>query len=346
MRIFHKSLALVIASIGLSVGCVFSVFAGNITVSSQYGTLDSMAQKRVGAGAVEIIPIGELEPNNRYLIQISSDNRIYPDVSAFVVDRENLDLFRNSQRFNGIGFSRRSAPYQISGTASTYGDHFLVIDNRYSVVVTKLVTAQIQLIRQLSEEQQKAIKGRIELLMLQALKDYDIPDFDVSVQPCGQINAMSAVKTGNITLCTEMMAKTFNKPGAFFGIFFHEVGHSALNLWRLPNASNEETVDEFAVQLLIRAAQGEALVREFAEYFSHGQAWMEAKSIIERGGKHPLSPQRIRNIADAARNPVELTERWNKQLYPYYKREALERIVQNPRKYDSVQLAISELKRR
>ena len=304
MPTVYKSLFLLLLSGALSIGILPPVFAGNITVSPNYGTLDSTAQKRVGAGSVEIIPLGELEPGNQYTIEIASDNRVYPDISAFVVDRENFEAFRNSQRFDGIGFSKRAAPYQVSGTASTYSDHFLVIDNRYSIVVTKLVTAQIRIVRQLSEEQRNAIRRRIELVMQQALKDYDIPDFDVSVQPCGQANAMSAVKTGNITLCTEMMAKTFKKPGAFFGIFFHEVGHSALNLWRLPNASNEETVDEFAVQLLIRANNGEDLVREFAEYFSTGQSWMEAKIIIEKGGKHPLSPQRIRNIADAARNPV------------------------------------------
>jgi hypothetical protein len=333
-------------SISLNLGLISSVIAGSVSVSSRYGTLDSTTQRRVGAGSVEIISLGILEPGTKYEIEISSDNRVYPDISAFVVDRENLDAFRSAQRFTGVGFSKRSAPYQITGSVSNISDYYLVIDNKYSVVVTKLVTAKILMNRQLSEEQINAIQRKIELLMQQALRDYDIPDFDVNVQPYGQVNAMSATKSGNITLCTEMMSKTLKKSGAFFGIFFHEIGHSALNLWRLPNASNEETVDEFAVQLLIRAGNGEALVREFADYFSSMEPWIEAKFIIERGGKHPLSPQRIRNITEAARNPVELTERWNKQLYPYYKREALERIIQNPRKYDSVPLAIAEIKRR
>ncbi len=346
MYFLYKFLAIFLVATLLNCGFLFLAAAGNVSVSSSYGTVDSTAQRRVGSGSVEIIPLGMLEAGTRYAIQITSDNRVYPDVSAFTVDRENLNAFRNAQRFNGIGFSKRSAPYQIDGLTSNSGEYFLVIDNRYSIVVTKLVTAQIQIIRQLSGDQRNAIQGRIKLLMQQALSDYDIPDFDVSVQPCGAVNAMSAVKNGNITLCTEMMAKTFNKQGAFFGIFFHEVGHSALNLWKLPNASNEETVDEFAVQLLIRAGNGEVLVREFAEFFSNGQPWIEAKQIIEQGGKHPLSTQRIRNIAEATRNPIELTERWNKQLYPYYKREALERIIQNPRKYDSPLLASAELNRR
>ena len=122
MSIFCKPIFLLLLSWVLSIGNVSAVFAGNITVSPNYGTLDSTAQKRVGAGSVEIIPLGELEPGNRYSIQIASDNRVYPDISAFVVDRENLDAFRSSQRFSGIGFSKRltKSPGQHQPTATIF----------------------------------------------------------------------------------------------------------------------------------------------------------------------------------------------------------------------------------
>ena len=113
-----------------------------------------------------------------------------------------------------------------------------------------------------------------------------------------------------------MIAKTGKQPGALVGIVYHEVGHSLLSLWGLPGHNNEDTADEFAVQLALRTPNEAKIIDQFASFFESGDPWMEARVMIEQGDRHSLGVQRVRNIRSALKAPKELTDRWNELTYP------------------------------
>lgn len=171
-------------------------------------------------------------------------------------------------------------------------------------------------------------------------------EFNIAVVPCGQVNAFSMKATGDIMICTETISKAAGRPGAFAGVLFHEVGHTLLELWGLPGADNEDMADEFAVQVLIRLGDGGNLVREFSEFFADGNPWLEARAIIQRGDRHTISTQRVRNLRGWTRDASGLVQRWNRLIYPNMTDEALRGIMTRPTQHDDRGLAETELRKR
>ena len=152
--------------------------------------------------------------------------------------------------------------------------------------------------------------------------------------------------TGDITMCTETISKAAGKPGAFAGVLFHELGHTLLGLWGLPGADNEDMADEFAVQVLSRLGNGADLIREFSEFFAGGNPWLEARAIIQRGDRHTISTQRVRNLQAWARDASGLVQRWNRLIYPNMTDDAFRAIRAHPTQHDDHVLAERELRKR
>lgn len=312
---------------------------GRVYVAPMFVSAPEDARLAVPAGKVEVRLLGDLREGSKVLVEAASDNKAFPDITVLAMDQDSIPAYLAGQHVEAVGFVRRAPPLRFTLTAPRAGRYVLVFDNRYSMLMTKQVRVRTTVAQQMSGYEVDQITGGINQLLRQVHTRYDVPAFGVRVQPCGMVNAFSKAKDGEITLCTEMIAKTVRSPGALIGITYHELGHSLLALWGLPGHDNEDTADEFAVQLALRSQRDAQVLDQFAAFFDTGDAWMEARAVIERGDRHTIGVQRARNIRQAIRNAKEVTARWNALTYQRMTSDALAGIVNNPQPLESADLA-------
>lgn len=335
---------------GLSALLLLLVMAhaqAEVFVSRIFATDDAFQQTvDIGSGKYWVLPLARRAVGNAYEVRIESGNKFFKDVTAFVADEENLERFRHHHSYQAEGVQKGVAPFAIRGTVRTSGKHYLVIDNSYALFVDKSVVVTVKIINTLPDSAVEHIKSTLENMYGSLKQNLVFPDFNINVRPCGQANAFSSLARGDIVLCTEMISRLANKPGALLGVLGHELGHTLLNLWGLPDAGNEDIADEFASIVLLEKADGGKAIEEYAAYFDRGNAEKEAEFIHRTGDRHSLSIQRIRNIREHATHANALFLRWNKQLYPHMTEEALRKIVAKPSANDDAALARAELARR
>lgn len=313
----------------------------DVHVTPIYVTAPSVQQYEVPANRALVIPLPGGQLGDRYRAEIAVVGGQFNDLSAYILDEHNRRLFDAGRGFYGDLRVREHTPFALTSEARQSGPHYLVLDNRYAVFIGKRVSVRMGMAKTMSPELVAATKSAFESFYDAIRRDLDFPAFDIHVKPCGMVNAFSHRNSGDITICTETIAQLARKPGTLQGIMAHELGHTLLSLWQLPGAGNEDLADEFAVQLVLRQPDGQQIVREFAEWFAAGNPWMEARKIIERGDRHTLSPQRMRNVRAWAENPGDLMARWNRLLYPHMTDWALERIITKPGFHDDPALAQS-----
>jgi hypothetical protein len=142
--------------------------------------------------------------------------------------------------------------------------------------------------------------------------DYDLPDINVSVKPCGTSDASS--RRNDVVICSELLAELHGRhlDGALSSILLHEVAHTLLNVWGLPGYENEELADEFAA---VRERDSHGLAA-FTGWLGQQDSTSEALEQLLNGDRHPISIQRSRNIKAASENP-QLLERWERLLSPH-----------------------------
>jgi len=139
--------------------------------------------------------------------------------------------------------------------------------------------------------------------------DYDLPEINVSVKPCGTSDASSAKNV--VVICSELLAELHGRhlDGALSSILLHEIAHTLLNVWGLPGYENEELADEFAA---VRERDSHGLAA-FIRWLDQQDSTSEALEQLLNGDRHPISIQRSRNIKAASENP-QLVERWERLL--------------------------------
>jgi len=152
------------------------------------------------------------------------------------------------------------------------------------------------------------MKGTVEHTMDFFSRMVDLPDFKVSISPCGERNAVS---TPDIVICTELMADLRDKGllAAWKPILFHELGHTLMNLWGLPGYNNEDMADEFAVLFL-----QDKTINPLISYFEKLDSVSEAVMQLVNGSRHTISIQRARNMKAAMANRKDIQDRWYKVL--------------------------------
>lgn len=323
-----------------------SAVNARVTISRALVTEQVTQNIEVGPGRFVAVPLPGGNAGDRYRVEVDVRNNVYRDISAFVVDEANLQRFQRRERFQGHGHQKTVTPFVIESQAASAARHYLVLDNSYALVVKKSASVTIRLATAMPADLSNQLEDGISALYAALKRVFRFQDFNIMVAPCGQVNAFSAQATGDITLCTETVSKAAGKPGAFAGILLHELGHTLLGLWGLPGADHEDMADEFAVQFLMRTPGGAARVKEFTEFFSGGNPWLEARNIIRVGDRHTISTQRIRNLQGWAQDGVRLVQRWNRLIYPHMTDEALRSIAVRPSEHDDRELAEAELGRR
>lgn len=317
-----------------------------VSISRVLAMEPSTQQVEVGAGMYQAVPLPGGNVGDQYRVSIDVRNAVYRDISAFVVDEVNLQRFLRKQQFVGRGMQRATTPITIDYQVGVAGRHFVLLDNSYALVIRKQVSLTTRFESQVTEEAARRLHEGITGLYDWLKQTFIFKDFNISVVPCGSANAFSKRGTGDITLCTETILKAQEKPGMFLGVLMHELGHTLLGLWGMPGSDNEDMADEFAVQMLVRIDKSSVYVREFAEFFSGSNPWIEARNIINQGGRHSISVQRARNMQSWLQNTGELVRRWNRLMYPHMTESALRTFVSRPGVNDDPSLAAAELQRR
>lgn len=307
MEIFNRCSAVIAAVAAVAALVPLAARAAQgVFVAPTFVTAPVEPRISVPAGRVHVTNLGQLREGSRAFVQVESENRAFPDITALIMSKGDVDASLGGQRVEAIGAQRRAPPFRLSFSAPREAEYVLVLDNRYSMLMTKMAQAKIVVEQKLNTAEIEGITTALTSLVGQIRARYDVPPFDVRVQPCGQVNAFSQKSDGAITLCTEMIAKTTRSPGALIGIVYHEVGHSLLNLWGLPGNDNEDTADEFAVQLAMRSPKDAQVIDQFAAFFEGSAPWLEARAVIQRGDRHTLGVQRARNIRGFVRSAKEM----------------------------------------
>jgi len=293
----------------------------------------------------QAIPIANAQPGDQFDISLNIRNAVYRDISAFVTDETDLNLFHQGLPFKRIGPGKRNAPIHFSAKAWSYGTYYLVLNNQYANFITKKAQFQAQIHTRMPTKVQAGLRQALTKEYNQLKSEFVFPDFDINVRPCGQSNAFS---NPNITICSELLLQMARKKagGALEAIFLHELGHTLLNLWGMPGYDNEDVADEFSAVLTLQRPGGEKALDQELEWFSSQSSVAEANNMLARGDRHALSIQRIRNIQRIIHNPKPVIHRWNRFLYPHMTKRALESIVKKPGPYGQPQLAQHVLKMR
>lgn len=323
-----------------------------VTVSPVMALDQQVSNFVVNAKSMQVIPLPTSGSHqDAYRIKIDASNAIYKDITAYILDQKNLLMYQSGQTFSGLGYQKAIAPFIIQGSIPFKGPKFLILDNRYASIIAKKVNITIEAKLPLTSSQQQKTQQSFEELYANLKKKLIFPDFNIRVEPCGQINAFSdSFGSGDIHYCTETISylSRTNNAGAFTAIFLHEVGHSLLGLWGVPGNNNEDIADEFATYVLMSSGpNGYALLNRSLEFWEGRDTSAEIQNMLTSGDRHSLSVQRIRNIKENMQRGEAFIKRWNTLIYPHVTEEALNAIVQNPSYGDDVALAekiISERK--
>ncbi len=294
---------------------------------------------QINAGSEVYFDLGNASVGDKFEVSIQSTNGFFPDISAYIcLKGSNQDC---------LGYTKVKAPYNFYVDITKPGPYILKFDNTYSVLTNKKGFAAVSATLNIDANTHARFTQILQSFERQIFSTFQVSKFNMSLKPCGQANAFSQHDGGHITICSELFLKLVSeqKLGALAGIFFHELGHSLLNLWGQPNWKNEETVDEFAIVMMYWDGIQERAF-DWVAYYEAKNSVNEANYIIQNGDTHPLSIQRARNARHILNNPAGVVQRWNQFLYPYLTTSKLKGLVDNPSKYDDSGLATTVLQTR
>lgn len=152
-------------------------------------------------------------------------------------------------------------------------------------------------------------------------------------------------------MCTELFDEVQSKgvPAAEIFVFYHEVGHSLLNLWLYPGFDNEDTADEFAAAILMMMDQ-EDVILQAAQWWASNDSHAEAGQKLFIDDRHSISIQRARNMLNWLNREDEILSRWMSIMIPNLTEVALRDVATgSPETADHIRLmkaAQIELQRR
>ncbi|MGH8307646.1 MAG: DUF4344 domain-containing metallopeptidase [Gammaproteobacteria bacterium] len=304
-------------------------------------------QTTVPAGHLVTIPfITNAQPGDAFGVGLIINNAVYRDISAYVMDQTNLNLFEQGVQGNFSGVTKQlqrgNKPIVFIAKADAYGAYMLVLDNRYAHVIAKKVSWEIETKTRLPDNTVQSLKSILGRGYAALKKEFVFTDFNIHVQPCGIPNAFSSP---DITICYELMDQLIeqHETDALSFVIFHEMGHSLMNVWGLPDYNNEDMADQFAAALLLRSKGGVESLDKAIEWFSSQNFLRQAQYMLAHGDPHSLSVQRVRNIQGYIANPSPMEKRWDHIFYPHMTITALRDVIAHPGKYDDVALAKQSL---
>ncbi len=271
-------------------------------------------QRVLGGGAYAWYTF-PLQAGDAIQVGLQSTGGLDNAIQIWLVDISNLQLLKSGQPFKAWPSASPHIVQQgsFSFNAPVANVYYLVLDNRAALTARNIaihVDRNTGTPTARSNALTEIYSGRYD-----ALKSFFVfRDFDVHVRPCGAVNAFS---TPNIVMCMELIdaAQREGVPAAELFVFYHEVGHSLLNLWRYPTFDNEDTADEFATVMMILMGQ-ESAALQAAQWWAAGDSRSEARAKPFMDDRHSLSVQRARNIINWLNRKEDLVSRWLRVMIP------------------------------
>lgn len=273
-------------------------------------------------------------------------------VNVWLLDLANFQQYQARQRFSFFkgtsGTIQGVAKYAVKIPETNL--YHLVVDNQRSQVFPRTVNIYTYAVLPAPTEGSMKAQRGMEALYQKLKRLFVFQDFRISLRHCGMENAFSDSRTGSITLCHELVEKLtgqgLNQATMF--VFFHELGHTLLNLWGYPGADNEDTADEFATVFMLLAQQQKAAL-EAAQWWASDaptKQRQEALSKLLQDDRHTLSPQRARNIIRWLNQRDPLLRRWQKVFVPNMQTTVLTSLDRGTEPWIDHALVRSELTKR
>jgi hypothetical protein len=320
---------------------VATAFAGTVTVSDSFVGSESRTEI-VEPGQYKAVPVGKWAAGDELAVQINAGNKVFKDITACLVSEEEARSYRPGSQCRG--YIKGVTPFAFKWQVDRDASYYLILDNSYAAIFKKTVAFDLRYKKILSAETASRLNGLFESIRAKVDGDFENADFNIYVKPCGQSNAFSDNRSADITICSEIIGDLGKSPGALLAVVLHEYGHSLLNRWGEPGASEEDMADQFATIMLLKAGdQGRAMLLQWIQYWMQRDSRAEAQNQLHYGDTHTLSIQRARNIQNAINFPEDLTRRWNKMLYRHMKKDALLRTINKPMRMDDLDLAKAAL---
>jgi len=248
-----------------------------------------------------------------------------------LVDAANYRLHANGLRYNvftAVGGVVAGDNRAVQFTAPATDLYVMTFCNTEALLLSRFAQARIYVVAgpPTATDRLWDSWGEENYKLLRSI--FDIRDFDLEIKPCNTLNAFSENGSGNITICRDLIdsfpSRTVKSDADF--ILGHEMGHTAMTLWGLPLADNEDVADEFSTVLLLLTGRRD-------EAYQHAQIWAteinpgEALQKIYIDDRHTLSIQRARNIVRWINEPEPLLNRWFALLAPHFTDPALKEIA-------------------
>lgn len=323
-------------------GSATNAISGTVNVADSF--VGSMAFNEViPAQQYKLIPLGSWRTGDKLVIQVGARNAVFDDITACILTEDEV---RSYQPRSGCrGRVKARTPFALQWQIEMEAKHFLVLDNTFANFIKKTVGVDVRFQRFLNQQEVARLAAPFESIRSSIERTFENADFNINIKPCGESNAYSDHRTADITLCSEIMSDLQRNPGALTATLLHEYGHSLLNRWGEPGASEEDMADQFAIVSLLRAGdKGRELLLQWIQFWAQRDSRAEAQNQLTRGDTHSLSIQRARNIQQAMNFPDEVTRRWNKMLYRHMTKQALQQTISQPRKSDDLDLAQEALR--
>ena len=112
-----KNLCLIFVTIICSISLQLKA---EVFVSTDMTTNPVSLQITVNAGSYQAIPLPSTGNLNDYFkITINTHNAVYKDLTAFIVDEENLTSFKQGYRYKGIGYIKAQTPFVVQGSINS-----------------------------------------------------------------------------------------------------------------------------------------------------------------------------------------------------------------------------------
>lgn len=280
-------------------------------------------------------------PGARYKLTANTSG----DLRVMLCDARNLRRLQKGQSYRCFQ-KKREGRFTVTGELGRSSAMYAVVKNE-NVLVHKSAGWRAQVVFPAPQDFKRETRTSLQKMMAGLHNVLRFPEFDLTVEPCGEVNAYSTVRTGDITLCTELMfdAVQARNEAAFLMILFHELGHTLLNLWGEPNYGNERTADEFATVLAL-IARRQQFVHDWIHWFQENENLAGEIRAARGGDLHMLTPQRVEAIRRVLERPERTIRRWTRTIYPQMTNAGLRDVLQNGHPGDYPELARSILRKR
>ena len=182
-----------------------------VTIARMFVTEPVVQTVEIGPGKFVAIPLPGGNSGDRYRIEVVLGNQVYRDISAFVVDEENLQRFQRRERISAQGQQKAQTPFTIDHQVMVPGRHYVLLDNSYAMLIKKTASVTTRMATEMPSEMAKNLHDGISALYGGLKRIFIFADFNIAMVPCGQVNAFSKKATGDITICTETISKAAGK---------------------------------------------------------------------------------------------------------------------------------------